>query len=107
MNSSDLSAACRFLDQEVAKSGFTGAMKALDINEDEIKYVAAQRALRIILLGMRGLKELPNTMVPYELTEEELKIEKLLCIAAFDGISIGIAAGQGLAKPEDPPHHQN
>lgn len=105
LTSEDLAAAARYLDSKLLDGGGTDEtqddiLKELGVDFQDLAYVANQRALRVILLILRGEK-VPSDykLAQVQLDEQEKMLMSMMSGIAVDAMAIGIAASQGRSAP--------
>jgi hypothetical protein len=97
MTSEEIASSARYLDSQTETRGGDEVLKELGIDWDSLRYVANQRAIRLMLV-LSG-KKLPTSMKHVKLTAIEEAVVDHLSMASMDGICIGIAAAKGLSEP--------
>lgn len=97
MNSEQLAAAVRYMDDVSDREGLQGVLQAVGVERSDLAYISEQRALRVVLM-IRGAP-IPKAMTPIQLSREEEMLLTSLATSCMDGICIGLAAAKGLSMP--------
>lgn len=98
MNSEDLAGAARWIDGTTEESLTTATVyAALNAPASDVKYVADQRALRILMILKKY--KMPIYKQAIKVTGDEDALIQLMSVVSLDGICIGLAASQGRSEP--------